>query len=101
MCPDPVPPVVEHRELVPAVRAPHMPKLEFPKFDGDNPRLWRDHCNMYFEVFSMSPELKTRFAALNFKGAAASWLQTFERRGRVAYWDTFCSTVFDRFDKDQ
>jgi len=101
MCPDPVPPVVEHREHAPAVRAPHMPKLEFPKFDGDNPRLWRDHCNMHFEVFSVSSDLKTRFAALNVKGAAAAWLQTFERRGRVTDWDTFCSAVFKRFDKDQ
>jgi hypothetical protein len=84
-----------------SVRAPHLPKLEFPKFDGDNPRLWRDHCNMYFEVYSVTPDLKTRFAALNFKGAAATWLQTFERRGRVTDWDTFCSTVFDHFDKNQ
>ena len=66
-----------------SVRAPHLPKLEFPKFDGDNPRLWRDHCNMYFEVFSVAPSLKTRFAALNFKGAAVAWLQTLERRGRI------------------
>ena len=40
-------------------KAPHLPKLEFPKFDGDNPCLWRDHCDMYFEVFSVSPDLKT------------------------------------------
>ncbi|PAN08131.1 hypothetical protein PAHAL_1G390000 [Panicum hallii] len=81
--------------------APHLPKLEFLKFDGDNPPLWRDRCDMYFEVFSVSPDLKTRFAALNFKGAAALWSLTIERRGRVLDWDTFCSAVFERFDKDQ
>jgi hypothetical protein len=52
-------------------------------------------------VFSVSPDLKTRFAALNFKGAAALWSLTIERRGRVLDWDTFCSAVFERFDKDQ
>ncbi|RLN39853.1 hypothetical protein C2845_PM01G06350 [Panicum miliaceum] len=53
-----------------------------------------------FEVFSVSPDMKTRFAALNFKGAAASWLLTYERRERVLDWDTFFSAVFDRFDRD-
>ena len=82
-------------------RAPHLPKQHSPLFDGDNPRLWRDRCDMYFEVFSASPSLKTRFAVLNFKGAAASWLQTVERCGRITDWDDFCSAVFERFDWDQ
>ena len=47
-------------------------KLEFPKFDGDNPRLWRDRCDMFFEVYSVGENLKTRFAALNFDGPAAT-----------------------------
>lgn len=38
---------------------------------------------MYFEVYSMSPSLKIRFAALNFKGTAVAWLQTYEHRVRV------------------
>jgi len=45
--------------------------------------------------------LKTRFAALNFDGPAATWLQTFERKGRVLDWEEFCAAVFARFDKDQ
>ncbi|PUZ77488.1 hypothetical protein GQ55_1G375700 [Panicum hallii var. hallii] len=82
-------------------RAPTVPKLEIPKFDGDNLRLWRDRCEMFFEVYSVGDNLKTRFAALNFKGVAASWLQTVERRGRVLDWDVLCQAVFDRFDRDQ
>jgi len=56
---------------------------------------------MYFEVFSVGESMKTRFAALNFKGAAATWLQTFERRGRVLDWEEFCLAVLERFDRDQ
>jgi len=82
-------------------RSLHLPKLSFPIFDGENPRLWRDRCNMYFEVFSVSTGLKTRFTALNSKGPAAVWLQTFERRGRVLNWDSFCSAVLECFDRDQ
>lgn len=25
--------------------------MEFPKFDGTNPQLWRDCCEMYYEVY--------------------------------------------------
>lgn len=42
---------------------PPFSKMEFPKFGGDNPRLWRDQCEIYFEVYAMSAHLKTRFAA--------------------------------------
>ena len=68
-------------------RSGPLPKLEFPRFDGENPRLWKDRCEMYFEVYGVSDALKPRFAALNFSGAAASWLQTLELRGRVQSWE--------------
>jgi hypothetical protein len=45
--------------------------------------------------------LKTHFAALNFTGAAAIWLQTVQRKGRVTDWDSLCALVFAKFDKDQ
>jgi hypothetical protein len=32
------------------IRAP-APKIEFPKFDGENPKLWQQQCETYFEVF--------------------------------------------------
>ncbi|WVZ61926.1 hypothetical protein U9M48_011733 [Paspalum notatum var. saurae] len=90
----------EHQDSPHHRTAPY-PKLEFPKFDGDNPRLWRDRCQMYFEVYAVADALKTRFAALNFLGAAATWLQTIERKERILDWDHFCSLVFTRFDKNQ
>jgi hypothetical protein len=82
-------------------RSPPFPKIEFPKFDGSNPRLWQDHCTMFFEVYAVHPSLKTRFAALNFVGIAKTWLHTVERRERVADWPTLCKLVMGQFDKDQ
>jgi hypothetical protein len=52
-------------------RSTPFPKLEFPKFAGENPRLWRGRCEIYFEVYSVSDQLKTRFVALNFVSSAA------------------------------
>jgi hypothetical protein len=59
----------------------HKPKINFPTFDGTNPRLWKDKCESYFEIFGVSDALKPRFAALNFTGIAEAWLQTLELRG--------------------
>lgn len=49
----------------------------------------------------MHPALKTRFATLNFKGAAATWLQTVQRKGRIVDWDRLCELVMEKFDKHQ
>lgn len=79
----------------------HGPKMEFPKFDGSNPRLWRNQCVLFFEVYGTPPAMKTRFAILNFKGAAATWLQKVERHGRITDWTQLCELVFQKYDKDQ
>lgn len=84
-----------------ANRKSPLPKIEFPKFDGDNPRLWRDRCEMYFDVYAVSAAMKTRFAALNFVGAAALWLQSVERRGRITDWEKFYQLGFQKYDRDQ
>jgi hypothetical protein len=47
---------------------PPFPKIEFPKFDGANPRLWRDLCECYFEVYAVHTAMKTRFATLTSRG---------------------------------
>jgi len=75
--------------------------MEFPKFDGTNPRLWLDQCVLFFEVYGTPPAMKTRFAILNFKGAAVTWLQMIERRGRITDWTKLCELVFLKYDKDQ
>jgi hypothetical protein len=75
--------------------------MDFPTFDGTNPRLWKDRCETYFEIFGVSDALKPRFAALNFTDAAAAWLQTVELRGRITSWDVLHEAVCARFDRDQ
>jgi uncharacterized membrane protein len=79
---------------------PPFPKMEFPKFYGTNPRLWRDQCEVYFEVYAVQESMKTRFTSLYFKGSAATWLQTMERRGRIVDWTKLCDLVMAKYDKD-
>jgi len=61
--------------------------MDFPSFDGQNPMLWKDKCELYFEVYGVSEALKPRFATLNFDGTTAAWLQTLELCGRVSSWE--------------
>jgi hypothetical protein len=56
------------------------PKMDFPKFDGENPKLWQTQCESYFEVFRVQPCLRTRFASLNFVQEAALWLHNHEAK---------------------
>jgi hypothetical protein len=83
-----------------SVRAP-APKIEFPKFDGENPKLWQQQCGTYLEVFRVQPCLHTRYAALGFQGKAALWFQGVEAKGRVEEWDHMCRLVHDYFGKNQ
>lgn len=68
-------------------RASSVPKMNFPKFDGVNPRLWKEQCEVYFDICGVSEVMKSRFAMLNFIGVAALWLQTIQLRGRFQTWD--------------
>jgi hypothetical protein len=71
-------------------RSPPFPKIDFLKFDGENPCLWQDNCEMFFEVYAVHPSLKTRVAALNFNDLVATWLQTVQHKGRITDWGQLC-----------
>jgi hypothetical protein len=75
--------------------------MDFPKFDGVNPRLWREQCEVYFEIYGVSEPMKTRFATLNFVGSGALWLQTVQLRGLFQSWEAMHTAVCAHFDKDQ
>jgi len=68
MRPPPFPFAHRDHDFASSSRSPPFPKMEFPNFDGSNPRLWHDNCEIYFEVYAVDQSLKTKFAALNFQG---------------------------------
>jgi hypothetical protein len=51
-----------------------LPKIDSPKFDGENPKLWQSRCEIYFEMYSVEPQIWVRVATMCFVGAAARWL---------------------------
>lgn len=45
--------------------------------------------------------LEDEIPTLNFKGMAATWLQTVQRKGRITEWNQLCEMVMEKFDKNQ
>lgn len=77
------------------------PKMDFPKFDGENPKLWQQDCETYFELYHVLPSLRTRYASLNFRGTAALWLRNVESKGKLEDWGEMCRLVHEKFVKNK
>jgi hypothetical protein len=63
-----------------------MPKTNFPKFDGSNPKIWEEKAEKYFHMFHVPDEYKVDYATLHFIGTAALWLQTYEAQHDIDSW---------------
>lgn len=66
------------------------PRVELPRFDGTNPRLWQGRCEDYFVMRGTPGSLWISYATAMFEGAAARWLESVQRRVPNATWDEFC-----------
>jgi hypothetical protein len=45
--------------------------MSFPRFDGENPRIWKDKCLDYFRLFNINAALWLVSAMLHMDGNAA------------------------------
>ncbi|XP_051209991.1 uncharacterized protein [Lolium perenne] len=77
------------------------PQAEFPKFDGENPRLWSCACEKYFRVYAVSTEYWVEYATMHFTGNAALWFQSAEDKMGTISWQSLCDTINKRFDRGQ
>ena len=45
-----------------------LPKLDFPKFSGEHPRVWKEKCEKYFAMYNVPMHVWVPFATINFRG---------------------------------
>jgi hypothetical protein len=83
------------------VQLGQLPKMHFPKFEGDNPKLWQSRCKNYFDMYYVDPHMWVRVATTHFEGLIAHWLQSVNHRTRTLTWTELCSWIHDRFGRDQ
>lgn len=72
-----------------------------PKFDGDNPIMWKVNCESYFDLYGIHPINWVKVATLNFTGNAAFWLQAVRSQLEGVTWEELCDRVCTRFNKDR
>jgi hypothetical protein len=77
------------------------PSMAFPVFDGNNPKVWRQRCETYFDFYSVAKEMWIRMAIMNFVGTATFWLQLVDNRLGEMSWEEFCGCLNVRFGRDQ
>uniref|UniRef100_A0A803MQL7 Retrotransposon gag domain-containing protein n=1 Tax=Chenopodium quinoa TaxID=63459 RepID=A0A803MQL7_CHEQI len=76
------------------------PKLDFPKFDGNNPQLWIKKCCKYFTLCKIPEEQKVDLASLNMTGKAEGWITSYLSIRSSVDWQDFVIDVNGRF-KDE
>jgi hypothetical protein len=77
-----------------------LPKLDFPKFNGEHPRVWREKCEKYFAMYSIPVHVWVPFATINFRGNAELWLQTYEAQHSIESWPELCVAIENKFGQD-
>jgi hypothetical protein len=72
-------------------------KMNFPKFDGEFPRIWRDKCLDYFWVCNIHPTMWLTAATMHLEGNAAHWFQAYKLKHVVQGWPNFITAVEAKF----
>ncbi|XP_057780007.1 uncharacterized protein LOC130998610 [Salvia miltiorrhiza] len=74
-----------------------MPRIDFPKFLGENPMQWIRQCNKYFVINPLSDVDKILTAALYMEGNADLWYLEYVEGLDGLTWEEFSCLVVERF----
>ncbi|KAH9615398.1 hypothetical protein KSS87_015381, partial [Heliosperma pusillum] len=76
------------------------PKLEFPSFDGSNPRIWMKKCLKYFNLCKIPEEQRVDLASMYMVGRAESWFNSYIVVRQHVEWHDFIVDLCARFKED-
>ncbi|PIN11528.1 hypothetical protein CDL12_15874 [Handroanthus impetiginosus] len=75
-----------------------IPVLDFPRFNGENPKMWIVKCHGIFMVNPMEDWEKIQMAKCHMDGEARQWyLSSVLEKGSIK-WTTFINLLMERFD---
>jgi hypothetical protein len=74
-----------------------LPKLSFPKFNGDNPWIWIDKCRDYFSIFNIPECMWTTTTSLHMEDNETKWLQVYKLKVGLGNWSSFVAAVEQKF----
>jgi len=88
----------EHKSY--ALPRPAMPKMDFPDFEGSDPKVWLDNCRDYFELYQIPEGMWVTVARMHLKGKAGKWYQAFKQKNTFRSWTHFCGVIEQEFGSD-
>ncbi|KAK2968364.1 hypothetical protein RJ640_019502 [Escallonia rubra] len=76
---------------------PRLPKLSFPRFNGDDPRGWVRKAEQYFELCPIHEDYKVPYASVHFDAQAEHWYAAYIKPIENVDWDSFVKDLYARF----
>lgn len=67
----------------------YVPKLDFPKFDGNGVRMWLKKCNQYFKLCKIANDPKVDLTSLNMIDKVENWISSYLAIRRHVDWNEF------------
>ncbi|XP_026383595.1 uncharacterized protein LOC113279101 [Papaver somniferum] len=74
------------------------PKLDFPRFDGSNPRAWIRKCERYFYLSSIDNTKKVDIVSIHLDDKADAWFLDYQEGKSFIDWSPFAYDVCCRFE---
>jgi hypothetical protein len=75
-----------------------MPKMDFPKFDGTDVRIWVDTCNTFFLLYNVAEGFKVSAATMYMCDNDVHWYQAYKLENPWHNWKTFSADVIQEFE---
>ncbi|KAK2994959.1 hypothetical protein RJ640_027863 [Escallonia rubra] len=76
---------------------PRLPKLVFPRFNGNDPRGWVRKAEQYFELCPIHEDYKVPYASVHFDAQAEHWYAAYIKPLIRIDWDSFVRDLYARF----
>jgi hypothetical protein len=77
-----------------------LPKINFPVFDGDQPKVWLWNCLDYFDLYDVDPQSWVRVARIHLVAAAKRWYNSVESQIQDCNWKAFTGLVLNHFGQE-
>jgi hypothetical protein len=74
-----------------------MPKMNFPIFDGSDPKVWLDNCLSYFDLYQLHEGMWITAATLHLKDNASKWYRAYKQKNTFKNRKQFCAIVEQEF----
>lgn len=75
-----------------------LPKMDFPKFDGADVRIWIDKCHTFFAIYKIPEGFKVAAATMYMSDRAAHWYQSYKMTNIWHNWEQFREAVITEFE---